>query len=128
MLGRSASTVSREFRRNTLSEAAYALHSAQVFSHGRRQASRPVVKPDLRGVTWGTVVTLLDWKVVAPANRRYPQPCVSRRVRAPHMSHETIYTAIYAQPRGELRRLLIACLRQGRSTRMPHYKNPQWQQ
>lgn len=36
-----------------------------------------------------------------------------------HVSHETIYTAIYAQPRGELRRQLIACLRQGRGTRMP---------
>jgi transposase, IS30 family len=35
------------------------------------------------------------------------------------VSHETIYTAIYAQPRGELRRQLIACLRQGRSTRLP---------
>ena len=35
------------------------------------------------------------------------------------MSHETIYTAIYAQPRGELRRQLIACLRRGHSTRMP---------
>ena len=35
------------------------------------------------------------------------------------VSHETIYTAIYAQPRGELRRQLIACLRHGRSTRMP---------
>jgi IS30 family transposase len=29
------------------------------------------------------------------------------------------HVAIYAQPRGELRRQLIACLRQGRSTRMP---------
>ena len=36
-----------------------------------------------------------------------------------HVSHETIYTAIYAQPRGELRRQLIACLRHGRSTRLP---------
>ena len=35
-----------------------------------------------------------------------------------HVSHETIYTAIYAQPRGELRRQLIACLRHGHSTRM----------
>jgi IS30 family transposase len=36
-----------------------------------------------------------------------------------HASHETIYNAIYAHPRGELRRQLIACLRHGRSTRMP---------
>ena len=35
-----------------------------------------------------------------------------------HVSHETIYTAIYAQPRGELRRQLIACLRHGHSTRL----------
>src|SRR5258708_21052156 len=44
-----------------------------------------------------------------------------------HVSHETIYapkevplgdTAIYAQPRGELRRHLIACLPPGHSTRM----------
>ncbi len=36
-----------------------------------------------------------------------------------HLSHESIYTAIYAHPSGELRRQLIACLRLGRSTRMP---------
>lgn len=36
-----------------------------------------------------------------------------------HISHETIYTAIYAQPRGELRRELIACLRQGKKARVP---------
>ena len=35
------------------------------------------------------------------------------------VSHETIYTAVYVQPRGELRSELIACLRQGRSTRKP---------
>ncbi|NID16655.1 IS30 family transposase [Luteibacter yeojuensis] len=35
------------------------------------------------------------------------------------VSHETIYTAIYLTPRGELRKQLIASLRQGRSTRKP---------
>ena len=35
------------------------------------------------------------------------------------VSHETIYNMIYAHPKGELRRELIACLRQGRSTRKP---------
>jgi IS30 family transposase len=35
------------------------------------------------------------------------------------VSHETIYSAIYLVLRGELRKELIACLRQGRSTRKP---------
>ena len=35
------------------------------------------------------------------------------------VSHETIYNVIYAQPRGELRRELVACLRMARATRWP---------
>ena len=35
------------------------------------------------------------------------------------VSHETIYTCIYAMPRGELRKDLIACLRRAKSKRMP---------
>jgi IS30 family transposase len=35
------------------------------------------------------------------------------------VSHETIYVALYALPRGELRRELLACLRQGRQARRP---------
>jgi len=40
---------------------------------------------------------------------------------SPHLqvSHETIYTAIYARPRGELRTELIGCLRQARKSRRP---------
>lgn len=35
------------------------------------------------------------------------------------MSHETIYNAIYAYPRGELRRQLIVCLHQSHAKRLP---------
>ena len=35
------------------------------------------------------------------------------------MSHETIYLAIYAYPRGELKRQLISYLRQGKGKRRP---------
>ena len=35
------------------------------------------------------------------------------------VSHETIYTALYAMPRGTLRSELIACLRQARKSRRP---------
>ena len=35
------------------------------------------------------------------------------------VSHETIYTALYAMPRGELRSELMTCLRQARKSRRP---------
>jgi IS30 family transposase len=118
MLGRSASTISREFERNTLAELPYASHTAQVSSQARRQAARPAHKLDMHGVAWSVVLTLLDWRwspqQIAGTLKRV---CPDEPER--HVSHETIYTAIYAQPRGELRRQLIACLRRGRSTRMP---------
>ena len=118
MLGRSASTISRELGRNTLAELPYASHSAQVCSQGRRQAARPTRKLDMQGVGWSVVLTLLDWKwspqqIAGTLKRVFPNEPER------HVSHETIYTTIYAQPRGELRRQLIACLRQGRGTRMP---------
>ena len=117
-LGRSASTISREFRRNTLADLPYASHSAQVTSAGRRQAARAPAKLEPQGVGWGVVMTMLDWRwspqqIAGTLKRVFPdQP-------ERHVSHETIYTAIYAQPRGELRRQLIACLRHGKATRMP---------
>ena len=38
------------------------------------------------------------------------------------MSHETIYNCIYAQPVGELRKELIAALRQAKNKRLPRSK------
>ena len=118
MLGRSASTISRELERNTLGELPYASHSAQVCSQGRRQAARPPRKLDMQGVGWQVVLTLLDWRwspqqIAGTLKRVFPNEPER------HVSHETIYNAIYAQPRGELRRQLVACLRRGHSTRMP---------
>jgi len=36
------------------------------------------------------------------------------------VSHETIYNAIYAMPKGELRKELIALMRRAQAKRMPH--------
>jgi IS30 family transposase len=118
VLGRSTSTISREFGRNTLPRLGYASHTAQLSCQGRRVAARPARKLDMQGVAWSVVVTLLDWKwspqeIAGTLKRVFPNEPER------HVSHETIYTAIHAQPRGELRRQLIACLRRGRSTRMP---------
>ena len=117
-LGRSGSTISRELGRNTVGASVYASHTAQVNSACRRQAGRPAGKLDPRGPRWGVLLTMLDWKwspqqIAGTLKRVFPNEPEK------HVSHETIYTAIYAQPRGELRRQLIVCLRQGRGTRMP---------
>jgi IS30 family transposase len=117
-LGRSEGTVSRELARNTCAQLGYASAPAQALSQSRRLQARPAAKLDPQHVLWGTVLSLLHWKwspqqIAGILKRVWPDD-PSR-----HVSHETIYTAIYAHPRGELRRQLIACLRHGRSTRMP---------
>jgi len=116
MLGRSPATISRELMRNG-SATGYASVPAQALSAARRSAGRRPAKLCLQGVRWRVVVTLLEWKwspqqISGTLKRMYPTDPTR------HVSHETIYTAIYAQPRGELRRQLIACLRHGLSTRM----------
>lgn len=117
-LGRPACTISRELLRNGTDDGGYDAHAAQRQHAQRRRAARPADKLASHGVLWGAVLTMLSWKwspqqIAATLRRVFPDD-PSRQV-----SHETIYTAIYAHPRGELRRQLIACLRQGKSTRMP---------
>ena len=116
-LGRSASTVSRELNRNTCPAVGYASAPAQALSTNRREAARRCPKLHPQSVSWRIVLTLLEWKwspqqISGTLKRMWPNDPTQ------HVSHETIYTAIYAQPRGELRRQLIACLRHGHSTRM----------
>ena len=117
-LGRSAGTVSRELVRNTHVQLGYASAPAQSLSRTRRVAARPLPVLHPQGVLWGVVLTLLEWKwspqqIAATLKRVFPDEPER------HVSHETIYTAIYAHARGELRRQLIACLRHGHSKRLP---------
>ena len=118
VLSRPASTISREIRRNSCPALGYTSNSARALHARRRSAAKPPAKLDVNSVAWRVVLTLLDWKwspqqIAATLKRVFPDEPER------HVSHETIYTAIYAQPRGELRRQLVACLRQGRSTRLP---------
>ena len=116
-LNRSASSLSRELQRNSTAQS-YVAHDAQAASAQRRSAARlwPKLHPDLK--LWRVVKTCLSW--------RWSPQQISRTLARmwpdePDMqvSHETIYTAIYAHAGGELRRQLIACLRQGKSGRKP---------
>lgn len=117
-LGRCTSTISRELKRNTGADQHYQAQFAQLQRSCRRTSARPQPKLHPNSVLWDVVCELLRWKwspqeIAATLKRVYPHQ------RQRHVSHETIYNAIYAYPKGELRKELIACLRQNRTKRMP---------
>lgn len=116
-LGRSAASLSRELRRNR-HDGGYAWKTAQMACAARRRAARPAAKLDPDGPLWPLVGHMLGWywspqQIARTLKRMWPEEPEL------HVSHETIYNAIYAHPKGELRKALLACLRQGRSTRRP---------
>ncbi|MFD8244886.1 IS30 family transposase [Nocardia sp. NPDC059691] len=117
-LGRSPSTISREIRRNSHPEsAAYRPHAA----HARAKARRPRPKPGKIGQNQQLREIVQHWLTL-----RWSPEQISRklRLRFPdrpemHVTHETIYQALYVQGRGELRRELTRALRTGRALRRP---------
>lgn len=120
VLGRSASTVSRELRRNA-STGHYGSAAAQHSCQHRREQARPVRKLHADGLLFGLVQYLLRqrWspeQIALTLARIYPKGHEHR------VSHETIYNCIYAQPVGELRKDLIACLRHAHNKRVPRSK------
>ena len=131
VLARAPSTVSRERRRNGWKrDAARGPIGRPAIAGGydaRRAGSRALKlrrKPRRRRklargtALWAEVRGYLaryfsPEQIAGTLKRRYPgEPRL-------HASHETIYTAIYAHPRGALRRELVAFLRQGRGARRP---------
>jgi transposase, IS30 family len=117
--GRSASTVSREVRRNSV-RGVYRAHAAEREALGR--ARRPKVAKlaacdELR--EWVQAKLELGWSPEQISHRltlEFPGRAEMR------VSHETIYQALYVQGRGALRRELVAQLRTGRSLRKPRRK------
>jgi transposase, IS30 family len=116
VLGRSASTISRELARNadprTGGYQPGRAHRLAWERQRRPKPSRLSRHPRLRR----QVQQMLD--------RRYSPGQVSGRLKvlfpgdpAMRVSHESIYQGIYLYPRGQLRRELQACLRSGRGTR-----------
>jgi len=118
LLGRSASTVSREITRNG-GVGQYRAHRAEVAA--RERARRPktakladAAHAELRGYVQGR---LRQWWSPAQISTRLAVEFPDR----PEMrvSHETIYQSLYVQGRGALRRELARCLRTGRALRLP---------
>lgn len=120
-LGRNASSICREISRNARRRASYRASVAQ--QRAQRCAHRARRQRKLRWRWLARYVGLrlmLGWspeQIAARLRRDYPNDMCRR------ISHETIYASIYIIPRGHLRRLLIACLRQHRKRRRPRYRS-----
>ena len=114
--GRSASTVSREVRRNSV-RGVYRAHLAGREAQERARRPKPAklaVNGELRA--WVEEKLALNWspeQVSARLEDEFPGRAEMR------VSAETVYQSLYVQGRGALRRELSACLRTGRSLRRP---------
>jgi len=114
-LRRPVSTIAREVTRNGSCGAYDALSAQRGYGQRRRQGQRKLAPGT---PLWNPVVMDLyrGWSPEQIAGRRralYPDEPAQR------ISHETIYLALYALPRGELRKALLGQLRQGRKARRP---------
>ena len=127
VLNRSPSTISRERHRNVAKAVGiapvspYASVIAQRSCQQRRRAGRPLTKlhPDrpmfevtrhLLAQRWSPEQIALTLAALYPKGHGY------------RVSTETIYNCIYAQPVGELKRELVACLRHAHNKRVPRSK------
>lgn len=130
-LYRAPSSITRELQRNGYLPAAHqsdmgrpriaggydAVRAGVRARRVRRLARRPR-KLCQSSVLWGRVRGLLEqfWspqQIAGILRRDHPGQV------ALQASHETIYTAIYARPKGELRKELTSLLRQSRGARRP---------
>ena len=117
LLGRPASTICRELARGRQDDGSYCPQAARRVYDLRRARCRRKRKlvegGDLYRFVHGKRVHL-HWSPKQIAN-------ILRRMKpddpAAHVSHETIYAEIYAQPRGGLKDAMIEALRQSKPKR-----------
>jgi transposase, IS30 family len=120
-LGRSTSTITREFARHGDVEKGYRAAVAQGQSRARRATAKVGVRklgkcfdtPLGKGVHQDLLRALSPEQIAGRLKRMNPDSPEQT------VSHETIYNAIYIMPRGELRTEIITALRQSRQKRMP---------
>ena len=117
ILNRCASTISREIARNAPS-GQYSCTFAQQRRSRRRVHCRAQLKLHITSTLFAQVCQFLRLKwspeqIALHLRRQFPDNSNQR------VSHETIYNAIYAMPKGELRKELIALMRRAQAKRMP---------
>lgn len=128
-LGRSPSTISREIRRNRTVLADGRWYYRPHAAHARAQTRKPRPKPG----KIGTSPELREY-IQDLLGRRWSPEQIAQQLRRDfpdrpemHVTHETIYQALYVQGRGELRRELTRALRTGRAMRKPRRQAQQRQ-
>jgi IS30 family transposase len=124
VLGVSASTISREVRRACKDRHPWYLsvlgERARVAGRRRAGRTRRKLGADLHSPTWRAVRSGLQqgWSPQQLAGRLKLMPALLPDSSC-RVSHETIYCAIYAMPRGTLRTELVSLLRKSHSGRLP---------
>ena len=130
-LNRSASTLSRELSRNGWVPAKACRGPGRPWLGGGYRAAAAQERADICTVTphverrlrpqgplWDRVVQYLK-KGYSPEQIASTLALVHMDTPSLQVSHQTIYTAIYAMPRGELRTQVIGWLRFGHAKRRP---------
>ncbi len=117
LLGRHASTISRELMRGRVDDGHYSPEAGRRCHDTRRLRSRR----SSRLIEGSTLHTWVRGKLV---HLHWSPEQIAGRLRTMHpddpdqrVSHETIYAAIYAQPRGGLKAAMIEALRQRKPAR-----------
>jgi transposase, IS30 family len=130
-LGRPRSTISRELRRaKSFGLSSYIADFGQLFHDRCRRAaglSRRKLPPDLSGPAWqhlrsGLAAGLSPQEIAG----RLRLSCMipgSHLQLASYVSHETVYCAIYAMPRGTLKAELVRQLCRSRQGRRPRSRS-----
>ena len=114
-MGRHPSTLSRERIRNVTADARYEVETAERVARRRRRPRSGARKLSTGTTLWERVVTSLRaaWSPMQTSRR------LKLQADPAHVSHESIYQAIYALPKGELKAELTKLLRQAHKTRRP---------
>jgi transposase, IS30 family len=116
LLGRHRATISRELSRGATRSGYRARVGQQAVEASRRRPKRRKLEDN----------TALREEVLRRLEQRHSPEQLAGRLREDFpddsemwVSHETIYQALYVQPRGELARLVKTALRTGRTRRKP---------
>lgn len=125
LLERNVATISRELKRGASEHSAHycPTRAAEAYRARRRHCGR---KPQLIEGTWlhrqvHDWLIFWCWSPQQIAGRlKFMFPDDPQR----HISHETIYAAIYAHPRGSLKQALIDALRQQKPRRGQRRRTP----